>query len=277
MSKIIKQVQINSLPVVINGLRLVVNDDRKPLAEERPLLMSHKDYFIQAEKKAAAHLAKAKQEMEEELLRRYQESKEAGYAAGYDAGNHQGHSEGRTEGYAEGLKQGNRQGHSEGFAAGFNQGEKAVFEQMDANLRTSAETAAQILSAANFSAQQTILSTEGQILDLAVAAAEKILAYEIDTNSEVVVSIVKVALDKVRNQKQISIRINPVDFPIAIAAKGDLDVILQREQSVEFIADQTVSRGGCVIDSAFGSADARVETQLQTLQAAMRSRLHESL
>ena len=272
MSKIIKQVQIASLPVVINGLRLLVADDRKPITEERPLHLSTKDYIIQAEQKAAAHLAKAKQEMEEELLLRYQESKEAGYAAGYAEGNSQGHLEGQSDGFT----QGKNQGHEEGYADGFTQGEKAAFEKMNANLFASAETAAKILSAANLNSQQAILSTERQIVDLAVAVAKKILAYEIDTNSEVVVSIVKTTLDKVRNQKQLSIRINPMDFQAAIAAKGDFEVILQREQAIEFVADQTVSRGGCVIDSAFGSADARVETQLQSLLTAMRSRLHES-
>ena len=257
MSKIIKQVPVNDLPVVINSLQLAVSAEENQ-ASERPLGLNPeilRASILRAERQAAAAIAKAKQEMEAELETRsaeiYKESHDTGFSTGY--------AEGKAQGY------------SDGYAEGYSVGEQAAQAKMEKAINDATAEAAKILSTANEQVKETVLSAEPQIIEIALAIAEKILASEIDANSDAVVSIVKAAMDKVRNQEQIAIRVNPMDFANVIAAKKEFEYILQREQSIEFVSDQTVSRGGCVIDSAFGSADARIETQLQAIQSVIRS------
>lgn len=276
LSKIIKQVKLNNLPVVINNLCLAV-PEKAALVQDEPQDAILPDVARRAEEKAASFIAQAKQDMAAESAKLYEQSKKNGFAEGLQQGmtegKQQGFSEGKEQGFSEGKAAGFDAGKKAGYMEGFMQGEQTVRREMDSAVQQAAEEAANIIAEANRQAQLTILSTEKQILNLAVAIAEKILAYELDTNSQAVVSIVKKALDKVRDQTQITIRINPADFAIVIAAKHEFEAILQREQSVEFSADQTVSRGGCVIDSAFGSIDAQKETQMQAIRALIRSLL----
>lgn len=269
MSRIIKQIQFNTQPVVINSLRMVVPEtDRRSLPESKHEALA-KEIHAKAEAKAFAEVkaeAEAKAEAKaaakiEEFITQAQREMEEEAAKLYE--------EARTTGHAAGLEQGRKEGYETGFAQGKTEAEAA----MAASVNDAAETASRTLSAANVQAKQTVLSSECQILEIALAAAEKILSYEIITNSEAVVYIVKQAMEKVRNQEQISVRINPADFEAVVGAKRELEAIMQREQSVEIVADQTISRGGCIIDSAFGSADARIETQLQAIQSAVRGLL----
>lgn len=259
MSKIIKQVKLNNLPIVINNLCLVSPDDKKNLSDEHPNFIP--DLTEQVEARAAAIIDQAKRDMEEQSVALYEHSKRAGFA------------EGKEQGYVEGKDAGYVDGKDAGYAAGFTQGQEAAKEEMESAVHQAVEKATRIIAEANQQAQLTVIASEKQILDIALAITEKILACEIDTNSQAVVAIVKSAMDKVRDQSQITVRVNPADFEFVVAAKNELEAILQREQSVEFSADQTVSRGGCVIDSAFGSADARLETQLQAVRAIIRSLL----
>lgn len=251
MSRIIKQVRVNDLPVVISSLRLAANVEEKHNSEQQHSVDANiaKESILKAERDAAAAIARAKQELEARAAAIYKESQETGYSAGF------------------------AQGTEQGYADGYSAGEQAAQAKMESAVATAAAQATKIITEANSQVKETILSAEPQIIQIALAVAEKIIANEIDANSNAVVSIVKAAMDKVRNQEQITVRVNPLDFANVVAAKNELEVILQREQSIEFFADQTVSRGGCVIDSPFGSADARLETQMQAIQAVIRGLL----
>jgi flagellar assembly protein FliH len=267
LSKIIKRATLNHLPVVINNLCLVIPDDIKPLSEES--LSSAPDLAEQVEARAAVIIDQARRDMEEQSVALYEQSKQTGY----DEGREQGYTEGKDAGYIAGKDAGYTEGKDAGHADGFTQGQEAARLKMESAVQQAIEDATRIIAEANRQAQLTMLATEKQILDIALAIAEKILVSEIDSNSQAVVAIVKKAMDKVRDQTQITVRVNPADFEVVIAAKREMETILQREQSVEFAADQTVSRGGCVIDSGFGTADARLETQLQAVRAIIRSLL----
>jgi flagellar assembly protein FliH len=252
LSRIIKQVQLNNLPVIINNLCLVISDDNETNNDEGQADYTP-DLAAQVEARATVFIDKAKRDMEEQSAALYEQSRNAGFA------------EGQEQGYAIGK--------GAGYTDGFAHGEQVAKESMEAAVCKAAEEATRIIAEANRQSQLTILSAEKQILDIALAVAKKILTVEVDANSQAVLAIVKSAMDKVRNQTQITVRVNPSDFECVLAAKSEMEAILQREQSVEFAADQTVNRGGCVIDSGFGSVDAQLETQLQAISTIIRSLL----
>lgn len=260
MSRIIKKAEINDRPVVINCMQSAVPESEVTVPIQNRLSASPRDYEadpqakaefhakVQTEAKAKAdsYLEQKRHEIEQKAAELYEESRQSGY----------------NNGFAEGQES--------GYQAGFDQGKQAVEQAMQENLQAAANQASRILSAASRQSQEAVLAAERQIVDIALSMARKILQYEINENSEAVLSIVKAAMDKVKNQEQITIRISAADFETVISAKRELEAILQREQSIEFIADQTVGKGGCVIDCAFGAVDARFETQIQTLEAAIK-------
>jgi type III secretion protein L len=47
---------------------------------------------------------------------------------------------------------------------------------------------------------------------------------------------------------------------------------LGRAQYIDFVADQAIVKGGCIIESASGTIDARLETQLRILENALLAR-----
>ena len=104
---------------------------------------------------------------------------------------------------------------------------------------------------------------------LGVRIAEKLLGEQLDLAPESVTQLVGQVLRSVGPLRQAVIRAHPLDVPLL---EGQL-VQLQDAGGVESLAikvDETLPRGGCVLDTPLGQVDGRVETQLKTIAAALQ-------
>lgn len=83
-------------------------------------------------------------------------------------------------------------------------------------------------------------------------------------------------LSRVRSAQRIVVRLHPADRENLYAShETDQGAAWLRKLGVagevDLVADPAVTRGGCVVESSFGSLDARVETRLAELARALRS------
>lgn len=171
------------------------------------------------------------------------------------------------------LQQAKEDGRQSGYEEGLEQGKKAALEQMQQNLNDAVMRAEHTLHLSQQEAQAMLASAERQIIDIAMSVARKILAREIEENPMVVLPIIKTALEKVRDQEQIVIRVNHEDFDMALQAKQDLQKMIGREQALTITADHAVDIGGCMIETPNGTVDARLDTQFEAVQQALQGLL----
>ncbi|HWR43169.1 FliH/SctL family protein [Sporomusa sp.] len=164
-------------------------------------------------------------------------------------------------------------GHTQGYQEGFTQGHQAVLSEMQQTMQLTLEKADHIIKAAEKEAYQLIIDAERQVVEIALAVASKVLAREIEENPTTILPIVKEALGKVRDQDHIVIRVNPEDYEMVLMAKRDLQLMVGREHAVNVCADHIVPSGGCVIDTALGTVDARLDTKLEMVYKAIQEAL----
>ena len=162
------------------------------------------------------------------------------------------------------------EGHQSGYQEGIVQGKKTGLDEMQQVIHEGVEKAQQTLSVAEKQAKDMILAAERQIIEIALALASKVLASEIAENPLVVLPVVKAALDKVRDQEQIVIRVSVQDFDAVLQVKQDLQVMVGGEHVLKITADHTLENGSCVIDTSYGMVDARIDTQFDTLKKALQ-------
>lgn len=165
-------------------------------------------------------------------------------------------------------------GYQEGFAAGQQEGLQAGSQEAESTMQQlliDAENKARhIIACADQEYKESIISAERQIVELALAIAGKVLARELEENPMVILPIVKAALAKVCDQEQIVVRVSPEDFELVIHAKRDLQIMVGRENALSIISDHTVNCGGCVIDTPYGTVDARLDTQFDAVKKALQ-------
>ncbi|MBW2170284.1 MAG: hypothetical protein JRG69_13695, partial [Deltaproteobacteria bacterium] len=104
-----------------------------------------------------------------------------------------------------------------------------------------------------------------------------IVGYEVATNKEVILRVVKEALKKVVDHERIKIRISPSDLQVCKNAKFQFSDLIDNIESITFEEDDTILDGGCVIETDSGDIDARIEKQLQVVEETFKSELQKYL
>lgn len=100
------------------------------------------------------------------------------------------------------------------------------------------------------------------VIKLAGRISRKILKREINSES-VVEQIIGDALSQVIAARNIMIKVNPNDLEL-IDSKGELKNHVQFSK-IRFEPDNSIEKGGCVIETEIGNVDARINTQIEEI------------
>jgi type III secretion protein L len=129
--------------------------------------------------------------------------------------------------------------------------------------------AAQLLAEARALREKLIRETEPQLIKLALKVAVKIIGHELEHNKDEIAQIVGNALDTVRQQRDIIVRVHPDDLKNLEAAKPQLIARLGRAKDIDLRGDRNIKRGGCIIDTEIGTIDAQLDTQLEQITSIL--------
>ncbi|MDB5839547.1 MAG: hypothetical protein JWQ23_1499 [Herminiimonas sp.] len=183
-----------------------------------------------------------------------------GEGYGDKSGNTDGYATGHKTGYDAGYESGYEAGHEFGQEAGRKEGREAVHEQGRAALENAAREIQGLLEKIDLSVQARLDTAEDAAIEIAYEAVLRIIGQSIGQPA-IVRDIVRVVVDKVRDSRQITIRVAPADFTIL----ADVGVsMFCRHATV--VADERVRLGGCIVDTEAGSLDGRLEVQLMLLK-----------
>jgi flagellar biosynthesis/type III secretory pathway protein FliH len=109
---------------------------------------------------------------------------------------------------------------------------------------------------------------EPDVVELAMAIAEKVIGVLAVENQKLVRDVVKQALEHTLGERVV-IRMNPDDH----RKVGDSDPAfresLDKTKRIVFRSDESVALGGCIVESEVGTIDARLETQLSAIRKAL--------
>jgi flagellar assembly protein FliH len=147
------------------------------------------------------------------------------------------------------------------FAKGFAQGERAgkdVSAQRDnATMRRLAQTLDEMTAL-----RATMLQrSERQVIALALAIAKRIVHSEMKADRDLMPAMVHVALERLGDTSAATVRLHPDDHAtIASLRKADA-------HGLKVIADPSVGRGGCVVESEVGAVDLSVDAQISEFES----------
>lgn len=111
-------------------------------------------------------------------------------------------------------------------------------------------------------------NAEPEILRLVIAIAEKVVGRIVAENPEAIRSVVHEALDHALGDR-ITVRVNPEDYKTLMSGDHEFRGIIDRTKRLMFREDESISKGGCVVDTDVGTIDARIETQLEAIKKAL--------
>lgn len=159
------------------------------------------------------------------------------------------------------------------YDSGRRAGEAAVHQQVDEELRRTADRMAATISEIAQARADTIRRAEADTVRLAVEIARRILHREISTDTSALEALIKAAMEKLQGQEVYRVRVHPDQENLVKAC------LLQagRGESVAVIADPVQPTGGAVFEISRGALDASVETQLREIERGLTDQLEKRI
>ncbi|HRC86235.1 MAG TPA: FliH/SctL family protein, partial [Thermoanaerobaculia bacterium] len=107
-----------------------------------------------------------------------------------------------------------------------------------------------------------------EILELALAVAQKILHQQLTVAPEIINPLVEEVLRSVKNaaRGKVLVTVHPDDRPVVERCLAHLKSRALRWEVMELASDPTMARGGCRVESEHGEIDATVETQIAAIR-----------
>ena len=109
--------------------------------------------------------------------------------------------------------------------------------------------------------QEIAIQTENEMVRLALAIARKIVAREVSIDREIAVTLARVALGRISNRTAAAVHLSPEDFIYVTNHRAKLEF----HGSLELVEDRSIEPGGCLVRTAAGDIDARIETQFEEI------------
>ncbi|WP_418765019.1 HrpE/YscL family type III secretion apparatus protein [Mailhella sp.] len=127
---------------------------------------------------------------------------------------------------------------------------------------------------------ETILSSvefiegiEDTLVSVVNQAIRKIIG-DMD-DKERIVRIVRNALNSVRGQQNVTVRVAPADEEIVAQALSAMTAGSSGSAFLTIVADARLPRNSCILESELGVVDASLETQLKALENAFHSKIRQ--
>jgi len=113
---------------------------------------------------------------------------------------------------------------------------------------------------------------ETETIRLALAIARKIIGHETEQGS-VIGHVVQTAMRKVADPRNLTVRLNPKDIDTVKAFNGEM--LLDDDVGAVFRleADESIQRGGCMVETSLGDVDARIDQQLKIIEDRLTAQL----
>jgi flagellar assembly protein FliH len=175
----------------------------------------------------------------------------------------------RSQARAEGIAAGQREGLAAAQHLIEARAAEIAVQKTQEQLRTVLPAFRAAALALELERDRWLATWENSAIRLSAAIAGKILKHELSQRPELALSVVREALQLAMGQPDVKLRLNPLDLEqLRDCGKGAVSR-LGAVGEATLVADETVSRGGCLIETHHGVIDARLETQIERITSEL--------
>ncbi len=148
----------------------------------------------------------------------------------------------------------------EAYDSGYREGERVGIDKGHSEVEPLREEFMNTIKELIDFKKRLIKESEEVIVNLSFGFAKSIIGQEIKTEKDIVINQVKKALDHIISEGKLIIRINPEDMNVF--ERREKFIPDEYMDSIEIVTDETITRGGCIIESNKGIVDATIESQI---------------
>lgn len=155
-----------------------------------------------------------------------------------------------------------------GYQDGFREGQVAaqvMYEQQLAQLQKSFH---EIATELGRKPEEMLNGMEEELLDLSLDVAGKVIGMELSRKNKTYHVFLRKALDKLKKQEKATVYLNEREYQLFVASQPEM--FSDESGSIQFVGDDKLAPGSCLIETARGRFDASADVQLERIGKAMK-------
>lgn len=230
---------LETLEAKVKEAQLRLAHLKKKISEEMEKNKNIVEFVSTEARREAERIVERAKEDAEKILQEASSQKENVLVSAYE------------EGYRKGVEEGLREG-------------KEKVDQLCLQLQ-------QLLEQMSEQRHTFLKEAEEQILQVAIAIAERIVKKAIQVDKEVAISNIREALKRIEAEEELIIKVNPDDMKVVTFYKERLKEEAKGVGELKIEADPSIQKGGCRLYTRFGFLDADIPTQFQALREKLKS------
>lgn len=166
---------------------------------------------------------------------------------------------------------------------GLQQGLAAAKQQMDqqvqqlATQQTSQQVATlmpaitQVTEQLQLARETCLAHWEHNIIQLATAIAGRVIRHTLQDHPEITLNLVREALEMAAGSPRVILRLHPADHATLAPHLTPLLANFQKLGHAEVVADETLTPGGCRVETELGTIDQQIDVQLKRIEEELVS------
>jgi flagellar assembly protein FliH len=154
------------------------------------------------------------------------------------------------------------------YERGRREAEQAMSEQLFKQRTEMHELMRGVVESLRQAVPQILRDTENTMIALSLSVAQKLVA-GMPISAAMIEGVVRDALAQIEGTAQFTVRLHPAD--LELLQKADSPLLGEGDGAKEFrfLSSPEVTRGGCLVQTHFGTVDARRETKFDLLQRTL--------
>lgn len=163
----------------------------------------------------------------------------------------------------------------EAAKVGYNKGKDEGVEQGYEWAKSAIKKLNIILSSIAKERLNLIFDAKLQLTDIIVIMARRMVNALIENQPRVVYDNIMSVLKNLKGRAEIEIRVNGEDLNSTSKHKREFLQMMEGIEKIKITEDNSVDKGGVIIDTEYGSVDSRIVTQMQKIEDMIRKDLKE--
>lgn len=114
--------------------------------------------------------------------------------------------------------------------------------------------------------KKLLQQSRGEIVNLIITLSHKVIARELNTPRNIIAATLESALEQAIASEEFYVSLHPDDLAFAEEKAPEIIAAIRGLERLVFKTDNTITKGGCLVESKVCLVDATIETQLENLQ-----------
>ncbi|MBK8945013.1 MAG: hypothetical protein IPM32_07025 [Ignavibacteriae bacterium] len=161
--------------------------------------------------------------------------------------------------------------YKNGFEVGKQNAEEKLSEKHNQELIEQAEEFYKIIKTFEDTIKQYENNFHKIVINVAQKISERIIKREIEQKN-IITEILEQNLSKVYGANEITIKLNPSDFKIVEKTNRE-KMSSFGISKIKFEPSESITKGGCLIETEIGNLDARIESQINEIIKSLENKL----